>query len=70
LGADPATTADGLWHGLSEGLRESHSTGQALQERPLPHKSNPSTAESGIILPGTIVKRFATANQKRCLKFL
>jgi len=37
LGADPATTADGLWHGLSEGLRESHSTGQALLRKDLYH---------------------------------
>ncbi|MDG2195631.1 MAG: hypothetical protein P8O70_01870 [SAR324 cluster bacterium] len=35
--ADQAPTDDGLWHGLAEGLRGFHSTGQALRGKDLHH---------------------------------
>ena len=37
LGADQAPADDGLWHGLAEGLREFHSTRQALRGKDLHH---------------------------------
>jgi hypothetical protein len=37
LGADQSAADDGLWYGLAEGLRESHSTGHALLRKDLYH---------------------------------
>ena len=37
LGADQALADDGLWHGHAEGLREFHSTSQALRGKDLHH---------------------------------
>ena len=71
MAADQALTYDGIWHGSAEGLREFYLTRQALRGKDLHHTNRiAQLLTEALSSKGSNDKHFATANPKRCWKFL